>query len=246
MQIQAQIISDTKTIRSKPIFFTIYGGFPVPERFAVASDKLNYPYWGVLNKEITFTALLGDKYSNPVRSNTAVYFNATSGVIGDFVYTDNLGRATSTLATFGYPVELDEGPGYFRVTASTITEDSVTIYTSTTRLLSYHPIISNVSPTTFAITNGGSASFSFSVRDFHGNPISSDHTISFGVEGALAVSPTSIKVPDALYGGTNITDFTFTIGDSDSDKIEPGTAAVTINVSGPFGTFTYSIEGTSE
>ena len=204
MQIRAQVVSDTKTIRSKPIFFTIYGGFPVQERFAIASDKLNYPYWGVLNEEIEFIALLGDQYSNPVRPKTAVYFSATNGLIGKFVYTDELGRAKSTLATYGYPDELADGPGFFKVTASTVTENSETIYTSTTRLLSYQPIISDISPTTFAITNGGSVAFSFTVKDFHGNPISSDHTISFGVEGALSVSPSNIEIPDALSGGINI------------------------------------------
>ena len=167
-------------------------------------------------------------------------------MIGSFVYTDVLGRAISTLATLGDPVELAEGPGFFKVTASTVTENSETIYTSTTRLLSYQPIISNVSPSTFAIKNGGSVAINFTVKDFHGNPISSDHTISFGVEGSLSVSPGSIKVPDALYGGTSITEFTFTVGDSDSNEISPGTAAVSINVTGPFGTFTYSIVGTTE
>jgi hypothetical protein len=245
VQIMAEIIKENIVIRSKPIFFTIYGGFPVQERFAVACPKLNYSYWGVMNKEIEFTALIGDKYSNPVRPNTAVYFSTSEGVIGDFVYTDILGRATSTLATFGAPVHPVYGPGYFIVTAQTSTENAQIITTETLRLLSSNPIISNVSPTTFNIPNGGSETFTFTVMDFNGNPISSEHTISFTTQGGLAADP-GIKVPDALFLGPGISEFTFSVGDANAEEIKPTKSSVQINVSGPFGTFSYTISGQSE
>ncbi len=245
VQIMAEIIKENIVIRSKPIFFTIYGGFPVQERFAVACPKLNYSYWGVMNKEIEFTALIGDKYSNPVRPNTAVYFSTTEGVIGDFVYTDILGRATSTLATFGAPSHPIYGAGYFIVTAQTSAENAEVISTETLRLLSSHPIISNVSPTTFNIPNGGSETFSFTVMDFNGNPISSEHTISFSTQGGLAADP-GFKVPDALFLGPGISEFTFSVGDANAEEIKPTKSSVQINVSGPFGTFSYTITGQSE
>ena len=252
VQIQAYITAGSKTIRSKPIFFTIYGGFPVQNNFAVSSDKVNYPYYGIMNAEIVFTALLGDKYSNPVRTNTSVYFRTTNGVIGELVSTDALGRAAATLATFGNPVLSNQslpnqGVGFFKVTAKTITESSDTIATSTLRLLSGLPVISNVSPTTFHILNGGSQTFTFTVTDVNGNPIASNNTISFSaIGGSLAVSPASYAVPDALFGGTGITEFTVTIGDSDIENVKPSSASLIIEVSGPFGTVSYTIPGSTE
>jgi len=41
--------------------------FPIRDHFAVASEKLNYPAYGLIGYEILFTAFAGDKYSNPVR-----------------------------------------------------------------------------------------------------------------------------------------------------------------------------------
>ena len=252
IQILAYINVTGKTIYSKPIFFTIYGGFPVQERFAVASNKLNYPYFGIMNQEILFTALLGDKYSNPVRPNTSVYFYTTEGVIGKIVSTDELGRATATLATLGYPFLPNaslpnNGTGFFKVTAKTITENSDTISTSTVRLLSGLPVIKYVSPTTFNIPNGGSATFTFTVTDINNNPISSDNTISFTtVGGTLVASPASYVIPDALFSGKGITEFTVTIGDSDSQNVKPTSSSLIINVVGPFGTVSYNISGNSE
>lgn len=245
MQVEAIIKKGKVTINSKPVFFTIYGGFPVQEQFAVACEKLNYPFWSILNSEIVFTAVLGDKYSNPVRPNTAVYFNTTGGIIGNFIYTDVLGRASATLVTIGYPYDPLYGYGHFFVTAQTSTEDGKIISTSTHRLLSGAPIISNVSPQTFSIKNGGSETFSFVVKDVNGNPISSDHTISFVTQGSISSDP-SIKVPDSLFPGPGITEFTFSIGDAAADEIKPGKASVQINITGPFGTTTYTISGTSE
>ncbi len=252
IQLIAKFTWKNKVIQSKPIPFTIYSGFPVQERFAVASDKLNYPYLGVLNKEISFVALLGDKYSNPVRENTAVYFSTTSGVIGRFVYTDDLGRAKSTLATFGNPNLPNDGsspywgPGFFKVTAKTITETADTISTYTIRLLSGDPVLSNLNPTSFALDNGGSQTFTFSITDVNGNPISSDNSISFNAQGGtLTASPTSYSIPDALTGGANITDFKVTIGDSDPKTDELKNSTLIITVSGPRGTFSYTIFGTS-
>lgn len=247
LQILASINVGSKVIYSKPVFFTIYGGFPVQERFAIACEKLNYPYWGIMNKEITFTALLGDKYSNPVRTNTSVYFYTSSGVIGRLISTDDLGRATATLATMGFPNLSNLGAGFFKVTAKTITEYSDTISTSTIRLLSGLPIIKNVLPTSFAITNGGSATFTFTVTDVNNNPISSDNTITFStIGGSLTISPANYIIPDALTGGTGITQFTVSIGDSDSKNVIPASASLVITITGPLGNVSYTISGTTE
>lgn len=87
-QIIAEINTDNGVIRSKPVLVVIYGGLPDSNHFHVASEKLNYPQLGIVGYEIAFTAFVGDKYSNPVRPNTSVYFNTTSGIIDGSNLTD--------------------------------------------------------------------------------------------------------------------------------------------------------------
>ncbi len=189
-QITAEFSINDVVVKSQPILIAIYGGFPDPNHFAVASDKLNYPDYGIIGVEMPFTAFAGDKYSNPVRPGTSVYFETTSGIIEGSNITDDLGRATVTMLTQPYP-DLNEqgyGPGFFRVTSSTVDENNTTIQTSTIRLLTGFPVIT-VSPTSFDIQNGGSQSFNFTVSDGNGNPMSAGQTISVKVnKGDLEVS----------------------------------------------------------
>ncbi len=148
-QITAEFLINNVVVKSQPILMAIYGGFPDPSHFAVASDKLNYPNYGIIGVEIPFTAFAGDKYSNPVRPGTSVYFQTTSGIIDGSNSTDNLGRATVIMLTQPFP-DLNEqgyGPGFFRVTSSTIDENNTTIQTSTIRLLTGLPQIT-VDPST--------------------------------------------------------------------------------------------------
>ena len=59
---------------------------------------------------------VGDKYSNPVRPGTSVYFETTHGIIEGSDLTDSLGRATVTLFNSAFP-NLDEINLIFKVTA---------------------------------------------------------------------------------------------------------------------------------
>ena len=150
--------------------------------FAVAAPKLNYPEYGIIGYEIPFTAFVGDKYTNPVRQGTSVYFEATSGIIEGSNLTDDLGRSTVTLLTQPFP-NLSEGgfgPGSFKVTSSSIDENNNKIQTSTVRLLTGLPHIT-VTPITFDIQNGGSQTFNYTVSDGNGNPMSEGQTISVKV-----------------------------------------------------------------
>ena len=51
-QITAQFTVNNIVVKSQPILIAIYGGFPDPNHFAVASDKLNYPNYGIIGYEI--------------------------------------------------------------------------------------------------------------------------------------------------------------------------------------------------
>ncbi|MBL1214418.1 MAG: hypothetical protein HND52_13755 [Ignavibacteriae bacterium] len=251
VQVIAEITKGNETIRSKPVLIAIHGGLPDDGHFHVASEKLNYPALGIIGYDIGFTAYVGDKFSNPVRPGTAVYFETTSGIIEGSNLTSDLGTANVTLLTQPWPeLPMNDpdypnlGKGFFKVTAKTANENYDQILTKTVRLQSGQPFISQVSPSTFNLANGGSQSFSFNVADLNNNPIASGNTISVSVaSGDIEVSgDISIRMPDVLAG---MTTFYFTVSDSKSDEDKPQTASVTISSAGPNGDASFSITGTS-
>ena len=245
-QITAQFTVNNVIVKSQPILIAIYGGFPDPNHFAVASDNLNYPNYGIIGYEINFTAFIGDKYSNPVRPGTSAYFETTSGIIDGSNTTDNLGRATVTMLTQPFP-DLNEpgyGPGFFRVTSSTVNENNTTIQTSTIRLLTGLPVIT-VDPASFDIPNGGSQSFNFTVSDGNGNPMSAGQTISVKVnKGDLEVSG-DVNITMLDTQSKAFTMFNFTAVDSKPDTTKMQQAIIDISTSGPNGEKKISVYGTS-
>lgn len=247
----AQVIAQTtvsgKTISSRPVLISIHGGFPDQNHFDVASDKLNYPEYGIVGYEIKFTAFVGDKYTNPVRTGTSVYFDATSGIIEGSNLTDDLGRSTVTFLTQPFPNlnETGYGPGFFRVTASTIDENNNNIRTSTVRLLSGLPVMT-VDPTTFNIPNGGSQTFNYTVSDGNGNPLAAGQSISVKVsEGDLKVSG-DIQVQMLDTQSKAYTFFSFTAYDAKPDTIKSNQAVIEIETTGPNGDKKISITGTAQ
>jgi len=245
-QITAEITNNGVVVKSQPILIAIYGGFPDPNHFAVAPEKLNYPNYGVIGYEISFTAFVGDKYSNPVRPGTSVYFETTSGIIAGSNTTDELGRATVTMLTQPFP-DLNEpgyGPGFFKVTSSTVDENNTAIQTSTIRLLSGFPVIT-VDPASFDIQNGGSQSFNFTVSDGNGNPLSGGQTISVSVnKGDLEVSG-DIEVTLLDTQSKAFTTFNFIATDSDPNTTTIQQAVIDIATTGPNGDKKVSITGVS-
>lgn len=232
-------------VQSEPILIAIYGGFPDPNHFAVASEKLNYPAFGNIGYQIPFTAFVGDKYSNPVRPGTSVYFSATSGIIGGSNVTDQSGQATVTLFTQPYPELQGYGRGFFQVTASTIDENSNNIQTLTVRLLSGFPTIMSVDPSTIDMQNGESKLFNLTVSDENGNPLSEGQSITVKVnKGDLEVTGNvDIRMLDTQSNAATM--FTFTAIDSKPDTTQVQLAIIDIETSGPNGERKISITGTS-
>jgi hypothetical protein len=245
VQVIAEMVVNSTTIRSKPVLISIHGGFPDQDHFGVASEKLNYPAYGLIGFEIPFTAFVGDKYTNPVREGTSVYFSTTSGIIEGSNLTDDLGRSTVTLLTQPFPNHPTYGPGFFEVTASTINENNDDIQTETVRLLSGLPQIS-VDPGTFNIPNSGSQFFNYTVSDGNGNPLSEGTTISVTVaEGDLKVSgDVDVRLPDTQSKA--FTFFSFTAYDAKPDTINSHQAIIEIETTGPNGDKKISITGTAE
>lgn len=244
VQIIAEINLGTRVIRSKPVNIAIHGGLPDYNHFSLAAEYYNIP--GLVKYGFTdnITAYVGDKYSNPVKPNTIVYFSSTGGIIQGSATTNELGTATAILMTaLPVPVHSTLGPGFATVRASTADENNQTISREIVVLFSGHPII-NVSPTSFDLPNGGSLTFYYTVADLNGNPIASGNTISVTVEGNVkAQGDLSINMPDTQ--SRSWTQFSFTIVDADPDKIEVQPVTIKIEVDGVNGKNSISIEGTS-
>ena len=244
VQIIAEINLGTRVIRSKPVNIAIHGGLPDYNHFSLAAEYYNIP--GLVKYGFTdnITAYVGDKYSNPVKPNTIVYFSSTGGIIQGSATTNELGTATAILMTaLPVPVHPTLGPGFATVRASTADENNQTISREIVVLFSGHPII-NISPTSFDLPNGGSLTFYYTVADLNGNPIASGNTISVIVEGNVkAQGDLSINMPDTQ--SRSWTQFSFTIVDADPDKIEVQPVTIKIEVDGVNGKNSISIEGTS-
>ena len=242
-EVIAEAVVDGKPIISKPILIAIHGGFPTQDIFYVASDKLNYPSLGIVGAQIGFTAYAGDKYNNPVRPGTAIYFTANYGIIGGSNLTSDAGTATVTLLTEPWPTEDPRGAGFFTVTARTVDENSNSISTSTTRLLSGGPIIS-VDPPTFNIDNGASQSFVYTIADVNGNPMSEGQSIRVSIDSEFydVAGSTEVKFPDTQ--NQSWTSFSFLAFDTEPDSVSVETITIEIATTGPNGDLTYSFTGT--
>lgn len=102
------IVPDVRAVSTEII---IFAGPPYIEdvndrrtsHLTVGVSPLNIRGWDIVNNIATVTALVGDKYNNPVPPGTAVYFTTTGGVIFTEAYTDEFGVATVTIHT-GQPL----------------------------------------------------------------------------------------------------------------------------------------------
>ncbi|MGB9663464.1 MAG: carboxypeptidase regulatory-like domain-containing protein [Ignavibacteria bacterium] len=244
VQIIAEINLGTRIIRSKPVNIAIHGGLPDYNHFSIAAEYYNVP--GLVKYGFTdnITAYVGDKYSNPVKPNTIVYYSTTGGIIQGSATTNEMGIATATLITaLPAPIHPTLGPGFATIKASTADENNQTISREIIILFSGHPQIT-VSPTSFNIPNGGSQTFFYTVADLNGNPIASGNTITVTVEGNVkAQGDISINMPDTQ--SRSWTQFSFTLVDADPDKIEAQPVSIKIEVDGVNGKNSLSISGTS-
>ncbi len=244
VQILATITLGTQKIFSMPISIAIFGGFPDANHFSVAPAYLNFPGWEYFGLTDQITAYVGDKYGNPCRPKTAVYFTTTGGIIGGSANTDDMGEGPAALLSAA-PLPNDQtlGPGFARITASTADENKNTITASTIVLFSGTPQLS-VSPTTFNIPNGGSQLFNYTVSDQNGNPLSGGTAINVTVKDQnLGVQgETSLTLPDTQ--SKTYTHFSFQAYDTTAAD-NPSTVSITINVTGPNGNIEKTIYGTS-
>ncbi len=243
-----QVIAETnfngKIIRSRPVAIAIYGGLPNVDHFSIAFGKLNFPGYNISGLTNPVTAYVGDRYSNPVRPGTIVYFTSTGGIIEGSASTNNGGIGTVNLVSADpRPTHPEYGPGFATITASTGDENNNTISSSGVVLFSGYPVLS-INPSTFEIPNLGSQSFDITVSDQNNNPLSGGTTIAINIDGKdmRTYDKTSITLPDTQ--DKFWTHFEFTVADTNKTD-ELRRVSVTISVNGPNGNIQNTVVGSS-
>ena len=244
VQVIARITHLSKVISSLPVGVTIHGGLPDYDHFSIAPVLLNFPGYNIFGIKDEIVAFVGDKYANPVRPETAVYFTSTGGIIEGSTLTDDQGiGSVELIAALPRPFHPTLGAGFATVTASTIDENSVTISRETIVLFSGIPQIS-VTPTNFDIPNKGSQSFQYYVGDQNGNPLAGGTSVSVNIQGTdvEVAGDISFTIPDTQSPGW--TQFGFVAFDTnDSVNVKPAT--IRISADGPNGAAFVTISGTS-
>lgn len=216
--------SDGVVISSTPVIVTVNAGLPDLSHFSIGAQRINFPGYDWLGRIDEITVLVGDKYSNPVKSGSAVYFNTTGGVINASGFTNINGFANVSLYS-GNPKPTDPvlGTGFAWIYASTLGENRSFLKDSILILFSATSQISNVSPTTFAVASGGvSPSINFQVSDRFGNPLAEGTRISVQLQytpppnsqiNLVALGDIDVTLGDTQAQGSGTTQFSFRVAD---------------------------------
>jgi len=222
------------TIRSKPILLTIHGGFPDLDHFSIAAEVSNFEGFVVNGNRNQIDVIVGDKFSNPVKPGTTVYFNTTGGIIQGSGETDDDGQITIDLIS-GDPRPAD---GYATITAFTFNDEDEEITKEIDVLFSAGPSNDNitVTPNTFDIPANGSESFDMVVTDTNGNPLPSGTSITVEPPEGMAVEgDVEVTIPNSLTGGEGVTEFSFTARDTDDENNDSQDVSIVILVETPEG-----------
>lgn len=240
-QILAEIIREDVdlTIQSTPVAITIHGGYPSQSGFYVTTDQQNLESSNT--QESIIIAKMVDKFSNPVKPGTAVYFSTTIGSIqgSNAKQSDENGEAEVKFWCDG-----NLGSGI--ITAQTVDENNVKITKDLPVVCSSSNAIISVTPSTFTINNGESKRFDFTVTDNGGLPMARGTSVkvldtennNYTIEGN-----TNLVIPDAIKTGSGITNFSFVM---QYFGIDGGDLIIPIEVTSPSGQRTiYNLNGNS-
>ena len=244
VQVIARVVHLNNIISSLPVGVTIHGGLPDYDHFSISPVKFNFPGYNVFGLEDEIIAFVGDKYANPVRPETAVYFTTTGGIIQGSTLTNEMGQGSVTLVSAEpQPIHPTLGAGFATISASTVNENSQLITKETIVLFSGVAQVS-VTPTNIDVPNNGSQQFGYYVGDQNGNPLAAGTTISVSVEGESveAQGDLSVTLPDTQSPAW--TSFSFVIYDIDTTNVvKPVSVRVTTN--GPNGGAFFPVSGIS-
>lgn len=245
VQVIAKINFLSNEISSLPVGVTIHGGLPDYDHFSIAPVKLNFPGYDIFGVTDEIVAFVGDKYANPVRPETAVYFTSTGGIIEGSTLTDDQGiGSVQLIAALPKPFHPTLGAGFATVTASTIDENSNTISRETIVLFSGIPQVS-INPTSILIPNGGSQSFQYYVGDENGNPLAGGTTVSVNIQGTdvEVLGDINFTIPDTQSPAW--TQFGFIAYDTKDTVNVVKPVTIRVSADGPNGGAFVTISGTS-
>ncbi len=253
--------SDGALITSMPAVITVNAGLPDQAHFTIGPRQFNFAAYNWLGRTNDITVQVGDKYSNPVKTGTAVYFNTTGGVVAASGFTAPTSHATVLLysgnplprdATLTPPSLFGDGTGYAWVRAHSLGENSVDVIDSVMILFSG---VSNITLSTSSvhITPMGCVDVSVTIADQWGNPLAPGTVIKTEVEftppentnwSVLASGLPEDPLADYLTRGNGSTDFTLHI----CDGTPGGTPSrmpfnVKISVTGPNGNTFATVSG---
>lgn len=246
IQIYGVFTSNGKTIYSMPVALSIFGGLPDYNHFSVAPTAVNFPGFNIYGLTDAISAYVGDKYGNPARPGTSVYFTTTGGIIGGSANTSSMGiGSVALLSAAPQPVDATYGTGFATITATTADENKNTISTSTLVLFSGVAQIINVSPTTFNIPNGGSQSFNYTVCDQNLNPLSGGTAINVTLNGPDVASQGDVQVSLPDTQSKSWTHFSFLVYDSNDTTNVEKPVTIVISVAGPNGSAKTTLTGKS-
>jgi hypothetical protein len=264
-QIVATGTVGARVLTTTPVRVVINAGFADQVHFTIASPRYNLPILNVAGARNSVSVIVGDRYSNPVAINTAVYFRSSAGVIQPTVFTNKDGQGSVDLISgnprpFGAYSAGAGQDGYHYIVARTIGEAGSTVTDSILVLWSGDALISNFAPGTFNILNGGSQVFTFTVSDVLGHPLAAGTTISvlaavppppdpnaavnqvqltFGVGGGITLNDVILPGPGATTFTCKLSDGTTNIIDSIGTRV-----TLTVAVGGPNGLASFSTDGT--
>ncbi len=241
VQIVAVVDTDSREIESQPVPVTINAGLPSQKYFSLVPPQINFPA-PRFGEQYEFLVLAGDRYSNTVPDDIAIFFETNGGFIDGSGLTSN-GRATTEL-TMGNPI-----PDNGRVTVRAFTSDDskTEIEDRTDVLFSRQPIITT-DVNSINLTNGDDLTINYSVQDVNELPMVEGTTISVAVEGEEIelIGQTDVTLRDVNPDFSNIDDLTkfkFNLKDADEDNNEDSPVIITIEVDGPNGYAKKVIEG---
>lgn len=248
VQIVAEADTPSGTIRSRPVSVAIHGGLPDQDHFSLGPERFNFPGLRRFGLENAVSIIVGDKYGNPVKEGTAVYFTTDGGVIEGSALTNAQGRGSVSLISAN-PLP---GDGIALITATTADENEAPVSSQTAVVMSGVPVVT-VSPTTAALGQ----TYNLTVWDQNQNPLAPGTSISVKVEGTKvkAVGNTSVQLDDTAFiggltwnhvaRGPGITEFTFrAVEDLEIDEDgTPTVELITILVSGPNGSLEIVLGG---
>ncbi len=243
VQILAEVQIKGKTLRSQPVPVTIHGGLPDSAHFSVAVMKQNFPGFNIYGLTDVVTAYVGDKYGNPVKPGTAVYFTTTGGLIEASALTNEVGQASvSLISSAPKPYHPELGAGFATVTARTADEKQNNIEAHTIVLFSGIPQIS-VDPDSISVPNGGSQTFTYFVHDQNKNPLAEYTNIQVAVEAGDVKAVGDINVTLQDTQSKDWTVFSFSLIDARPDTLLPNPVSIKISTSGPNGAAEISLSG---